>query len=188
MEHIVEKKVYLPKYNNMIDISLEFYPLQLSRGSDMVDDMIINQIIRELKEPIEKISKSELPQKFIDGQSFFITNRLPISNYALFDLIDDNIYVDADVASNIRTISATFILAHEIGHKIDKYTETSRVYQELANIFNLSINDQETLSETFADICGNIVSGMNHYHELSENVSEDKNNYAKRLVLGSIYR
>lgn len=129
-------------------------------------DQIIYQGVEGVKSSIRKYESSELPTRFLEGQRFVVTNKLPFYIYGYFYLPNDDIVLDADSISNIRRIEASFLLGHEMGHKIIRYRDTTSSQKEIARIFQMSVEGNEyNLRELYSDIIGLIASDFNSYSE-----------------------
>lgn len=198
MNKIIEKKICLMDGTNInirINIPLDGYYQIDEKKDEFITDIIINQVLRGLKQAIASYKNSELPNKFLHPQVFYITNELPFYTLGAFQLVGDDIIVDADAISNIRKTSSDFLLGHEMGHKICKYIDPQNAYESIASSFGISILDNEYfLREMYANICGLIVSGNNeeklpHLGEytLNEALSQGHTEHLKRQVLKSIY-
>ena len=142
---------------------------------DLMTDCLCNQY-----------DNSPLPQKYIKEQEFIVTV-LPRIILGCFCYINDKIYVDADEISNIRRINASFLLGHEIGHKISKYIDTKDIYNEISRLFCIPISRKDILEETLADLVGFVVSNNGSF-SYPIDTDNRKKEYAKRKVLTSIYR
>ena len=189
----LEKKIFLPKSLATAEINIKI-PLSdsavIREDDDFIDNILVNQYCNGLESAVFDFENSELPSIFINGQRFLITNNLPVGFYGLFCLTEDDLIVaDADTISNIRKLRASYLLAHEMGHKIAKYRDTREAYKELAQIFGISLKEHEDIiAEIYADICGNIVTDSNDYHLIDRPVSKADNEHAKQLVLKSVYK
>ncbi len=171
-----------------IDIEINLNK-RLEEINDDVDKFVTKNIIaqelRSLKSSIETYKESELPNVFLNNQKFIVTDKLPFQIFGYFYLPNDDIVLDADTVSNIRSVGANFLFGHEMGHKIAKYRNTKISYKEIASIYGLSIYGNERFfSEVFADICGYIVSPN---IEIDQETT-DRAEYLKRKVLKDIYK
>ena len=176
-----------------IQIPLKYDVAIDKRNEEFVEQIMIEQFLRGLKESIAAYKASELPDRFLYPQEYIITNVTPF--LGTYFLLGDDIMISADGISNITGTENTFLLGHEMGHKIDKYKETTDAFYSIATSFGMNVQDnEEFLREMYADICGIIVSGNNdaplvHLGRLSLNdVLPDRNvELLKRKVLGSVY-
>lgn len=156
-------------------------------NDELFDDILINQLLQGLKDSIAAYKNSELPNSFLHPQKIIITNILPMKLYGAFNIIGDDIIVDADAISNIRRIGNGFLFGHEMGHKIDKYRNTEEAYQDIARSLSISENALPILKEIYADICGLIVANSNEPSAYLGDVSNDRCEYLKGRVLKNIY-
>ncbi len=162
---------------------------------EWVMEMLNNQVIRGLTSSIDAYKNSELPNRFLYPQNYTITNSMPADALGAFCLRGDDIFIDADAISNIGRISSSFLLGHEMGHKIEKYTDPTEAFWAIASAFGMGIQDnEEFLREMYADICGIIVSQNNDAslahlggYSLNEVFSNDHTEHLKRRVLSNIY-
>lgn len=187
----IRKEIYLPEgIDVLVDIDIPLSINVLSEKDDsMMDEMLINQVYRGIKGALEDYRNSELPDKFLVGQKFIITNKMPLNTHGRFYLIGDDIMVDADSISGIRRIDASFLLGHEMGHKYEKYLDLRDAYEAIANMLGMSTRGNEhLLLEIFADECGNIaINNLRDSESQIVSMSEDKRKYLQRKILGSIY-
>lgn len=166
------------------DIKLKFQ----REVDDDIDDTFITDIITEhgeesIKKCIRAYEQSELPDVFLKGQKFILTNQLPYYIYGYLYLPNDDIVLDIDTINNIRRVESTFLFGHEMGHKIDRYRETTKTKEEIARVLQMSFEGNEyNLKELYADLCGLIVSDFNRFHE------SDQVKYLKRRVLSDLHR
>lgn len=155
---------------------------------DDIDDSflvktVIYQSVEGIKSAIHKYEESELPNRFLEGQRFVVTNKLPSHIYGYFYLPNDDIVLDADAVSNIRRIESSFLFGHEMGHKIIRYRDTSSSQKEIARIFQMSVEgNEQNLKELYSDIIGLIASNFNSSEE------DPKVTHLKRKVLSDLYR
>lgn len=148
-----------------------------------VVDTIIYQGLNSIKRSISAYEQSDLPNRFLEGQRFILTNKLPYYIYGYFYLPNDDIVLDADSMNNIRRVEANFLFGHEMGHKIIRYRDTSKSFAEIAKVLQMGIDGNEyNLKELYADICGLIVSDFNRQQE------DDKVTHLKRKVLSDMHR
>lgn len=197
MEKTINKEIMLLDGTRIsIDISIPIYDLMdvAEERVEFVTDILVNQVLRGLRSSIESYKNSELPNKYLQFQTFIVTNKIPFTIAGAFKLDGDDIIVEADSISDIRPISASFLLGHEMGHKIDKYIDTKEAYQSIASSFGIGTANEEFLREMYADICGLIASKNNneplaHLNGASLNdvLSEGHTEHLKRQVLKSIY-
>lgn len=189
MNKNIKKTIFLPKHNNnvLVDVSIPIERNILSPSDDeWMANCLCNQYKNGLKEALNQYDNSPLPKKYIDGQDFIVTI-LPREILGGFSYIDDKIYVDADAISNIKRINATFLMGHEIGHKISKYIYTKDIYDEISILFYISSSKKEVITETFADLVGFIIND-NGTFSYPIDADSEKKGYAKKKVLESIYR
>lgn len=124
MNKITEKKIYLPKYNNDVHIHI-ITPVNDNRvksltekDEELINETIINQILFNLDKCIKAYEKSELPDCFINQQSFIITNSIPKDIFGCY-MYNGDIYFNPNVLSGIYFPSNKFIFGHEMAHKIE---------------------------------------------------------------------
>lgn len=184
-ERIITNHTKLEK-NITVDTDVVIPFEQEVRGDiddSFIVETIINQGLRGLKESIKKYEESDLPNRFLEGQRFVITNKLPFYVYGYFYLPNDDIVLDSDTMTNIRRIEASFLLGHEMGHKIIRYRDTKASFAEIARLFQMSVEGNEyNLKEMYSDICGLIVSGYNRFGE------DPKVTHLKRKILTDLHR
>lgn len=176
-----------------IQIPLEFDVAIDKKSEEWVEKMMIEQVLRGLKESIAAYKNSELSDRFLYPQKYIITNVTPF--LGTYFLIGDDIMVDADGISNITVTENTFLLGHEMGHKIAKYKDTTDAFYSIASSFGMNVPDnEEFIREIYSDLCGIIVSGNNDAplvhlgrHSLNDVLPERNVELLKRKVLGSVY-
>ena len=176
-----------------IRIPLRYDSVLDEEQDEWVKEMMVNQVIRGIKESIDAYKASELPNKFLYPQTYVITNESPYLGTFISGC--DDIILDADGISDIRRVKNSFILGNQMGYKIDKYTDTTDAYASIASSFGMNVQDNEDfLREMYTNICGLIVSGDNatplaplEGNSLPEELSEGHTNHLKRQVLRNIY-
>lgn len=188
----IDKNIFLPDGKSIIiDIDIPFNgELDEEKDYSFIEETIIDGLYNGSKKAIDCYQASELPNKFIKRQNFFITNNIPNILLGVCDESGD-IYLDADAIQGIRYVSAEFLLAHEVGHKILRYIDKNRVYKDIADVLGIDVdNFQIFLTETFANACGNIASGLECYDFLGERFSIEatQSEEIKRRTLYNIYR
>lgn len=195
---LVQKNVCLmdgTKIKVDIRIPLSYESVLDDSQDEWVMEILNNQVIRGLRQTIDAYKESELPDRFLYPQNYIITNVISENTLGAFCLVGDDIIVDADTISNITATKSSFLLGHEMGHKIEKYIDPIEAYINIASSFGISIDgNEEFLSEIFADLCGLIVSKNNeasipHLGGYSFNaiLSNGHTEHLKRKVLGNIY-
>lgn len=176
-----------------IQIPLE-YDIPIDKiNEEFVEQTMIEQFLRGLRESISAYKASELPDRFLYPQEYIITNVTPF--LGTYFLMGDDIMISADGISNITGTENTFLLGHEMGHKIDKYKDTTDAFYSIATSFGMNVQDnEEFLREMYADICGIIVSGNNEAplvhlggHSLNDILSDRHTENLKRQVLRNVY-
>lgn len=133
-------------------------------------DMLIEQYIRSVKSTIAAYKKSELPESFIRGQEYIVTDvsYFDLDSYhlilGLFNLVYDLILFDPDSISGIG-FDPNFLMGHEVGHKISKYKLDDNTREEIRSILGIPTMNDYIIEETFADACGDIVQNetINNY-------------------------
>lgn len=198
-----EKKVYLPKYGVNLDIDLSIpvqNPITDEQTDKFIKDIMVNQITRGVTSSLESYYQNNLPISFTQGQEIIATTDLAYGTYGAFDQRTDIIYLDPDrISIPMRSISPAFLMGYVMGHKIDKYRDTTEVYNQLADFFGISRYDNVLLGEIYADIIGNIAArgysetpDMNVSDELvyhaEEILTSEESTYIKKRVLHSIYK
>lgn len=160
--------------------------------SEFIFPILTNQYIDSVKKVVCSYEKSPLPSRFLVNQEILIT-KLPTDSglHGVFNLIGDNIIINADTILNIYgEIPADFLFGHEMGHKIAKYKALKEVYQEIADILGISVYGNDgILSETYADECGNMVSSQIIDHGiLPQPLDEYRREGIQKTILKSMYR
>lgn len=199
----IEKKVFLPNYGVNLDIDLAIpveNPTTDEKEDEFIKDAMVNQITRSLTSALESYRINKLPTSFTKGQELVVTTDLAYDTPGLFDRRTDIIYLDPNyITICMRSISPSFILGHEMGHKIDKYRDTTEVYDQIADFFGISRYNEHVISEIYSDIVGNIAArGYNEspdrdasdeliYHA-EEVLTPEESTYIKKRVLHSIYK
>ena len=189
MIKVTEKNVYLPKYNNDVHIHIitpvndDMVASLTEKDEDLINNIIINQIIFNLDKCIKAYEKSELPDRFINQQSFIITNSIPKDLFGCY-MYNGDIYLNPDVLSGICFLSNKFIFGHEMAHKIEKYRNLEELYTVIRRIYDT--NDETFLKEVFSDICGTLVSKKKEITRYPLN--EEIYNNLKQKTLKCIYR
>lgn len=176
-----------------IQIPLEHESVIDENQEEWVKEMMTEQVLRGLKESIAAYKTSELPNRFLYPQKYIITNVTPF--LGTYFLIGDDIMVDSDGISNITGTENTFLLGHEMGHKIAKYKDPTEAFYSIASAFGINVQDnEELLREIYSDLCGIIVSDNNEAplvhlggNSLNEVLSNDHTEHLKRQVLRNIY-
>lgn len=138
--------------------------------SEIGIDMLIEQYIRSVKSAIAAYKKSELPESFIRGQEYIVTDvsYFDLDSYhhilGLFNLVYDLILFDPDSISGIG-FDPNFLMGHEVGHKISKYKLDDNTREEIRSILGIPTMNDYIIEETFADACGDIVQNeaINNY-------------------------
>lgn len=138
--------------------------------SEIGIDMLIEQYIRSVKSTIAAYKKSELPESFIRGQEYIVTDvsYFDLDSYhhilGLFNLVYDLILFDPDSISGIG-FDPNFLMGHEVGHKISKYKLDDNTREEIRSILGIPTMNDYIIEETFADACGDIVQNetINNY-------------------------
>lgn len=138
--------------------------------SEIGIDMLIEQYIRSVKSAIAAYKKSELPELFIRGQEYIVTDvsYFDLDSYhhilGLFNLVYDLILFDPDSISGIG-FDPNFLMGHEVGHKISKYKLDDNTREEIRSILGILTMNDYIIEETFADACGDIVQNeaINNY-------------------------
>jgi hypothetical protein len=153
---------------------------------------LTTQYLTAIKEVLKRYEYSPLPKKFISNQSIFVT-KMPVYDelYGLYKLVGDDIVVDADTICNLYIrLQASFLFGHEMGHKIAKYKATDELYEEMASILGISLNENYyAITETFADECGNMISPIICEHGvLASPLNENKREGIRRLILRNANR
>lgn len=91
---------------------------------------------------------------------------------------------------NICYVNPSFLLSHEIGHKILRYLDYETTLEELAKVLGIPREYcPQFLVETFANACGNIVYPSNCYDFLGHSIeiTEEQQEAIKRRTLYNIY-
>lgn len=159
----------------------------------MIEPILTHQYLSAIKDVLSSYRLSPLPERFIERQKFLIAC-LPtfFGLYGLFNLVGDNIIVDADtiIGAKRHQVLPDFLFGHEMGHKIAKYRATAEVYEEIARVLGISFYDNNyVVKETYADECGNMVSPIICEHGILPcPLDEHKREGIKRLILNNIYR
>ena len=183
----IEKKLFIPDYNNTVYVECPFMDFGFEDYKvDSFTEVLCSQYKRGLIEALDKYNVSPLPNKYINGQDFLV-KVFPSHYYGFFHYDGDIIEVDADTISGMRKICSSYLLGHELGHKISKYIDTDEVFEELGSIFDIPMSRKDILEETFADVVGYTVSGQIAF-VYPFPTSVGKNEYAKKRVLRSIYK
>lgn len=150
---------------------------------DEMVKLLITRHVSKVKEFIERYKGSELPNKFIYRQKYYVTKLEPLGAY-----VPDNdwVCIDGDALNGLGNVSS-HILGHEIGHKILNYIDADVALKELANILDISLsNYRPIIQEFFAEAAGDMVhpgSARPFYKE----VVGIKKEIVKNLVLKNIY-
>lgn len=188
----IDKQIVLMDGKNItIDIDIPFNgELDETRDYSIIEEMMIGGLYRGTKEAIDSYQNSDLPNKFIESQKFIVTNNLPTD---VLGWCSDNadIYLEADAMQGIRHVSASFLLAHEVGHKILRYIDKDQALKDIADILAITPeNCQFFLSEIFANACGNLASKDENYDVLGDRITfnEDISEAIKQRTLYNIYR
>lgn len=135
------------------------------KDSEFGINMLIEQYLRSVKNAISAYRNSGLPDSFIRGQEYIVTD---VSYYDLdsfhhilgvFNLLYDLILFDPDSISGIG-FDSNFLMGHEVGHKISKYKLDDDTREEIRSILGLSTMNTHIIEETFADACGDIVQNQ----------------------------
>lgn len=178
-----------------IHIPLRYESVLDDSQDEWIMEMLNNQVIIGLRRSIDAYKSSELPNKFLYPQNYIITNEVPQGAFGAFYLDGDDIIVEADTISNIGKVKSSFLLGHEMGHKIAKYIDTTDALYSIASSFGMGVEgNEEFLNEVYANLCGIIVSGKNEtplanmgYHSLNDLLSNGHTEHLKRKVLSNIY-
>lgn len=157
----ITKKIWLENGVNIsIDLEIPLSCDAITFDDSMIEDVLINQCLRGMREAIITYKQSELPDMFLDGQEIIITNQLPGEIYGAMSMIGDIMLVDADAISDIRPIKASFLFGHEMGHKIEKYRPMRDSKELAARFLGIGLYGHErVISEALADEFGNIAIG-----------------------------
>lgn len=188
----IDKKIVLMDGKKItIDIDIPFEgELDETCDYSFIEEMIISGLYRGTKEAIDSYQASELPNKFIENQKFIVTNNLPSDVLGRCSESAD-IYLDADAMQGIRSVSANFLLAHEVGHKILRYIDKDQALKDIGNIIGLPLEHYEIfLSEIFANACGNLASKDENYDVVGDRITFDEHTSEaiKQKTLYNIYR
>lgn len=180
----------LSGYTVFIDIAIPIFWEVEVYENDLFDNIIINQVTAGLQQGVNDYRMSPLPNYFIDGQRYIITNRLPSGVLGFYHAGTDETFLDADVMSNIRKVSASFIHGHEIAHKIERYRKMNGLYQDIAHILGMGLSgNQEILSEIYADECANMISSTYYDRGLLRSaIDDDKREYIHKKILYNVYK
>ncbi|MDE5630707.1 MAG: M48 family metalloprotease [Bacilli bacterium] len=178
-----------------IHIPLRFNSVLDESQDEWVMEMLNNQVLKGLRDSIAAYKNSELPDKFLYPQKYTITNVFPEKVLGAFCLDGDDIIVDADTISNIGKTESSFLLGHEMGHKIAKYIDTMDALISIASSFGISVEgNEEFLNEAYANLCGIITCGNNDIpllnfssYSLNDILSNGHTEHLKRKVLSNIY-
>lgn len=187
----IEKKIVLADDINInIDLSIPIFTDRVIEDDGFIDDIMIKQCLRGLKEAISTYKSSELPDRFISGQEIIITNDLPEGIYGAMSMIGDMMLIEADAISDIRPVKASYLFAHEIGHKIERYRDMSESKNMVAHLLGIGLYGHERMiSEALADEVGNIAvrensdaCRFNYYLE------DEQHKVLQHTILKDIYR
>lgn len=158
----------------IVDIDIPFNgELEENRDYSLIEEIMTEGLYRGTKNAVESYCSSELPNKFILNQKIIVTNNLPESIIGTRE--NDDIYLEADAIQGIRYVSANFLLAQEVGHKISKYIDKSKALQDIGDILGItSDNFQFFLLEIFANACGNIALNDECYDVFGDRLTFDE--------------
>lgn len=174
-----------------IDIDIPFDgELDESCDYSLIEETITSGLYRGTKKAIDSYKVSTLPDKFIEYQNFVVTNNLPRELLGA-NATNGDIHLEADAMQGICYVSASFLLAHEVGHKILNYIDKAKALKDIGDVLGLtSENLQIFLSEIFANACGNLASKDENYDVLGNRITFDENTSEaiKQRTLYNIYR
>lgn len=178
-------------YSIKVDLSIPLgYHVVVPIEDDFVDNILINQVTNGLKQAIREYQSSELPERFITGQRYVITNSLPDGILGAYDIPTDEIYFDADMISGIMDVKPTFILGHEVGHKITRYRKMDDALMDIASVLGVGLfGNEKTITEIFCDEFGNIAAGTDYDRGLLRTYIEpERRKYIHKKILYNLYK
>ena len=187
----INKKVYeWEEYLAEFDIGISVRDDSEICDTDFIEEMLINQCNKGIKLSRDSYKKSELPDRFIEGQKYLITNELPDGILGMYNPVTDQVCFDADTISDIKMPEAAYIHGHEIGHKIIKYKNMDLCFKDIAEILSVSLlGNDYYIKELFCDECGNIVANTNNDRYLFGcSIPKPLRKQIQRKILYHIYR
>lgn len=188
----IDKEIVLMDGKSIIiDIDIPFAgELDETKDYSLIEEIMIESLYHGTRGAIEKYKASALPDKYIEHQSFIVTNNLPDKVLGAH-ATNGNICLEADAMQGICYVSASFLLAHEVGHKILNYIDKSKALKDIGDVLGLTSEYYQIfLSEIFADACGNLTSKDENYDVLGDRITFDENTSEaiKQRTLYNIYR
>ena len=157
----------------------------------IVEDFMVPQYRRGLKEAINKYENSGLPLKYIKNSDFYIIAMGSING--IFDGYD--IWINANSISSID-LDSSFVVGHEVGHKIlyiqeknnpNNYNSFLDEIESLTGISKNAYHYYENgrrfhfLKEFICDEIGSLVAGNNNDYIF--NFEEDLRNRVRRKIM-----
>ena len=189
-QYRINKGIYLPKYENIVNVnvSLDYDPTTIINADEQFESKIDDVYVSNISDALDQYGKSYLPSMYIEGLYFNVTNDIPEHLTGVFNLVDDDMIVNADYINNVRKIKLLYLFGHEIGHRIENYKDTMEMYELISKLFNIPMERVDIIREIYADVIGNIVANTNIYNSIDSSIESEKNEHVKKLVLESVYR
>lgn len=154
-----------------------------------IENMLINQYLRGIRSAILSYRNSELPSVFLEDQNIVVTNKLPEDIYGAMTMVGDTMIIDADAISDIRAIEASFLFAHEMGHKIIKYRPMKDSRGLVSSFLGVNEHAKKLIDEALSDEMGNMsvgfISSANRFNHLLRSSEHHRLQYT---ILKDVYR